>query len=213
MMMMKKPTKEKMMKPPTHNKVRSQVSLSRADIKGISDNGEIRIAVSSDKTLLRQMGWGGAYNETLSHDDGAINNMEYIRANGIPILLEHNNYEYNAVVGRATDPEIITDSDGTKKLMLTMNMGGTAKSDEVRSLVERGYLKDVSVSYTDDMISVKERELSPPRNDGMIVPEPEFDVRFESWRMTEVSFVAMGADVSVGTGARADGLPQERVEK
>jgi HK97 family phage major capsid protein/HK97 family phage prohead protease len=146
-----------------------EIRLQRADEKTT-----ITFPASSEEPVERY--WG---NEVLSHEKGAVR-MERATRGAMPLLFNHN---VDDPIGMITAARL-----EKNRLMVDAQLFGTARAEEVRSMIEGG-LRNVSLAYR---INKVEEDTKQER----------FTVT--DWEPYEVSIVTVPADPTVGIGRGAE---------
>lgn len=146
-----------------------EIRLQRADEKTT-----ITFPASSEEPVERY--WGS---EVLSHEKGAVR-MDRATRGAMPLLFNHN---VDDPIGMITAARL-----EKNRLMVDAQLFGTARAEEVRSMIEGG-LRNVSLAYR---INKVEEDTKHER----------FTVT--DWEPYEVSIVTVPADPTVGIGRGAE---------
>ena len=165
----------------------------------------ISVAVSSDDPLVRR-DWCGEYEETLSHEAGAID-LEWFRSGNAPVhYYSHagpNQFGAKGHVANISNPRIETTDGGIKQLWVDFVFyPGVEDSAEALNRVEEGLLRNVSIGYSaigaDGATWVFKGDDSAPGTLDSLT--------FSKWRGDEVTLCSLPADKeNTGLGREEDG--------
>lgn len=142
------------------------------------------MSVSSEQPVERAGYFGERWIEVLSHEESAI---DFTRANGLPLLLDHDMTEQVGVV------EALALDLAARKLNGTVRFSRAAKGQDVELDVADGIRQNVSIGYVVQEFTA----------DGEVDGVPVY--RATKWMPIEVSIVSVPADHTVGVGRAMEG--------
>lgn len=165
-------------------KLTRNLSISVRAIPEADGRQVYELSVSSEQPVERAGFFGERWIEVLDHSEAAI---DFTRANGLPLLLDHDmTAQVGVVEALALDP-------AARKLNSTVRFSRSNKGQEVELDVADGIRQNVSIGYV-----VKEFT-AEGEQDGVPV------YRATKWMPIEVSIVSVPADHTVGVGRAIEG--------
>lgn len=161
------------------NSIKVPKQLFRAGTMEKSEDGSIRLSISSEDPYRRFDWWTGKeYYEVIDHSEGAIDISRL--KNGAPLLYNH---DRNVMLGTLSNPMC---ENGRCYVDARMSQAPDCESFRVK--VAEGILKDTSIGYT-----IEDEGEKVGEKDGIPV------LKFKT-KIFEASLVTVPADPSVGVG-------------